>query len=179
MLRSSKDLEDELTQDIPKDDGSSISKSVINRYFRTRRLNWKFKTFSLGRNWHCHSLGIDELIIGLTIVAIGTSLPELAASITSAIKGHHDIAIGNILGSNLFNLATVLPLPAIIAPSILTESVMQRDYWWMLATTLAFIGLITFFSKTKRKSIPSWTGYLLLMSYLVYLISLYMSTMSI
>lgn len=59
--------------------------------------------------------GISELVIGLTIVAIGTSLPELAASVASALKGHHDIALGNIVGSNMFNLLAVLPMPGLFA----------------------------------------------------------------
>lgn len=179
LLRSNKNLKDELTQDLPEDDGSSISKSMVIAILGLAALIGSSKLLVWGATGIATLLGIDELIIGLTIVAIGTSLPELAASITSAIKGHHDIAIGNIMGSNIFNLATVLPLPAIIAPSILTESIMQRDFWWMLATTLAFIGLIIFFRTTKAKSIPSWAGYLLLASYLVYLITLCISTMSI
>ena len=59
--------------------------------------------------------GVSELVIGLTIVAIGTSLPELAASVASALKGHHDIALGNVVGSNIFNLLAVLPMPGLFA----------------------------------------------------------------
>ncbi|MGD8910862.1 MAG: calcium/sodium antiporter, partial [Chromatiales bacterium] len=62
------------------------------------------------------ALGVSDVVIGLTIVAIGTSLPELAASITSALKGEHDIAIGNVIGSNLYNILAVLSLPGLIAP---------------------------------------------------------------
>ena len=61
-------------------------------------------------------LAIDELIIGLTIVAIGTSLPELAASVSAAVKGHSDIAIGNIIGSNILNVLAVLSVPALMHP---------------------------------------------------------------
>uniref|UniRef100_UPI003564E413 calcium/sodium antiporter n=1 Tax=Halomonas sp. TaxID=1486246 RepID=UPI003564E413 len=61
-------------------------------------------------------LGVSELLIGLTVVAIGTSLPELTACVASALKRHHDIAIGNVIGSNLFNLLAVLPIPGLLAP---------------------------------------------------------------
>ena len=73
------------------------------------------------------AFGISELVIGLTIIAIGTSLPELAASITGALKKEHDIVIGNVVGSNLFNTLGVLAVPGLIAPAELAEGVMQRD----------------------------------------------------
>lgn len=72
-------------------------------------------------------LGVSELIIGLTIVAIGTSLPELAASVSGALKNEHDIAIGNVVGSNLFNTLGVLAIPGIMAPSALSSGVLDRD----------------------------------------------------
>ncbi len=83
-----------------------------------------------------HALGISELIIGLTIIAIGTSLPELAASVVSARKGHAEIALGNVLGSNLFNLLAVLPIPGLLATLTLDTNVMSRDYPVMTALTL-------------------------------------------
>ena len=73
------------------------------------------------------AMGISELIIGLTIIAIGTSLPELAATIAAALKKEHDIAIGNIVGSNLFNTLGVLAIPGLLAPSPLVEGIMERD----------------------------------------------------
>jgi len=72
-------------------------------------------------------LGISELVIGLTIIAIGTSLPELAASIAGALKGEHDLAIGNVVGSNLFNTLGVLAIPGIIQPAPLVEGILERD----------------------------------------------------
>ena len=82
------------------------------------------------------ALGISDLIIGLTIVAIGTSLPELAATIMSAYKKEHDIALGNIIGSNIFNMLGVLAFPAIIAPGALPEGVLERDLPWTIGLTL-------------------------------------------
>ena len=68
-------------------------------------------------------LGISEPVIGLTVIAIGTSLPELAASVTSALKGHHDIALGNIIGSNLFNILLVMGNAGSIQPPSLVEAI--------------------------------------------------------
>jgi len=72
-------------------------------------------------------LGISELVIGLTVIAIGTSLPELAASIAGALKGEHDLAIGNVVGSNLFNTLGVLAIPGLIQPAPLAEGILERD----------------------------------------------------
>jgi len=72
-------------------------------------------------------LGVSELVIGLTVIAIGTSLPELAASITGALKNEHDIAIGNVVGSNLFNTLGVLAIPGLIKPSTLEAGILDRD----------------------------------------------------
>lgn len=81
------------------------------------------------------ALGVSELIIGLTIVAIGTSLPELAAAVMSALKGHSDIAIGAIVGSNVFNLLVVLAGPGLFGPLTLNASVMTRDWPVTMITT--------------------------------------------
>ena len=83
------------------------------------------------------ALGVSDLVIGLTIVAIGTSLPELAASIASALKGEPDLAIGNVVGSNLWNLLAVLGVPALLAPGAIPAEALDRDMLVMLALTLA------------------------------------------
>jgi cation:H+ antiporter len=82
-------------------------------------------------------LGVSDLIIGLTIIAIGTSLPELAATVMSALRNEHDIAIGNIIGSNMFNLLGVMGLPGLLAPASLDAEVLTRDYPLMIGLTLA------------------------------------------
>ncbi len=84
-----------------------------------------------------HTFGVSDLVIGLTIVAIGTSLPELATSITSALKGEHELAVGNIIGSNLYNLLAVLAIPGLMSPGPVAEEVLSRDMPLMLALTLA------------------------------------------
>lgn len=100
------------------------------------------------------SMGVSELMIGLTIIAIGTSLPELAASVMSARKGHAEIALGNVLGSNLFNLLAVLPVPGLLSNLVLDESVTTRDYPVMFALTL-LLGVAMYSAHSlakKRKS---------------------------
>lgn len=87
------------------------------------------------------ALGVSDLIIGLTIVALGTSLPELAASVMSALKNEHDIAVGNVIGSNMFNLLAVLGIPGLIAPGPVDSAVLSRDYPIMIGLTLILLVL--------------------------------------
>jgi len=82
------------------------------------------------------ALGVSELIIGLTIVAIGTSLPELTATVGSALKGHSDIAIGNVVGSNILNILAVLAIPGLIGGTVVDPIALWRDCGMMLALTL-------------------------------------------
>jgi cation:H+ antiporter len=85
------------------------------------------------------TLGVSELVIGLTIVAVGTSLPELAASVASALKGHHDIALGNIIGSNIFNIIAVASIPGVVGPLVIDASILSRDYFVMAGLTLLLV----------------------------------------
>lgn len=118
------------------------------------------------------SLGVSDLVIGLTIVAIGTSLPELAASIASALKNHHDIAIGNIVGSNIFNLLAVMPLPGLILPFHFDPSVLTRDFAIMVGFTFALYVFSRIVSKGK---VDRLEGCILLTGYAAYLGLLYNS----
>jgi cation:H+ antiporter len=98
-------------------------------------------------------LGVSELVIGLTIVAVGTSLPELAATITSAMRGHTEIALGNIIGSNLFNLLAVMAIPGIVANETLDPEAISRDYLTMALLTV-FLAIAIFVSRKRSKSSP-------------------------
>ena len=122
-------------------------------------------------------LGVSDLVIGLTVVAIGTSLPELAASVMSAIKGHHDIAVGNIIGSNLFNILLVMTAAGAIAPIPLSQEVFYRDYISMAAMTglMVLMLLVTLFGREKSNhnaTIPRGFGLVLLLAYAGYYIIL-------
>lgn len=83
------------------------------------------------------ALGVSDLIIGLTIVAVGTSLPELASSVIAARKGEHDIALGNIIGSNLFNTLAVVGIAGSIAPMAVSPELLYRDVMTMIVLTLS------------------------------------------
>jgi cation:H+ antiporter len=83
--------------------------------------------------------GLSELVIGLTIIAIGTSLPELAACIAGVLKNEDDLALGNIIGSNIFNILAVLAMPGLIAPGVVDENAATRDSYIMLGLTVLLI----------------------------------------
>ena len=112
-------------------------------------------------------LGMSELVIGLTIVAIGTSLPELATSITSTLKGHDDLALGNIVGSNILNLLLVLPVPAFLSPFAISQSVLWRDYLLMAGLT-AFLAILIYHLSKSGKPLNRLSGGILLLVYIAY-----------
>ena len=120
-----------------------------------------------------HHLGISDLIIGLTIVALGTSLPELAASLMSALKHEHDIAIGNVIGSNMFNLLAVLGLPGLIAPGPIAPAVINRDFPVMVGLTVALFIMAYGFRGPGR--INRYEAGLLLIAFIGYQTLLYFS----
>lgn len=113
------------------------------------------------------SLGISDLIIGLTIVAIGTSLPELASALAAVKKNEHDLILGNILGSGIFNTLAVVGLAAVIKPLSVAPEVLYRDWTLMFGLTLAL--LVMGFGLTGwRKLISRVDGALLLLVYVGY-----------
>lgn len=126
------------------------------------------------------TLGVSELIIGLTIVAVGTSLPELAATIASALRGHTEIAIGNVIGSNMFNLLAVMSIPGIVAAETLEPAVMTRDYPTMAFLTV-FLAFAIFISLGRKASTDGHSylgrtvGVLLVSFYALYYYWLYIS----
>lgn len=95
--------------------------------------------------------GLSELIIGLTIVAVGTSLPELVSSLSAARKGEHDMALGNIIGSNIFNTLAVVGLATVIAPIAADPVILSRDVMAMGVLTILLVTLCVFAFKTKRQ----------------------------
>lgn len=112
--------------------------------------------------------GVSDLIIGLTIIALGTSLPELAASVIAAKKGEHDIAIGNVVGSNMFNLLAVIGIATVIHPmgSIAAE-VLNRDWVIMFLLTLVLLAFAYGF-KGRQGRINRFEGAFLVMCYIAY-----------
>ncbi|MEG3756088.1 calcium/sodium antiporter [Psychromonas arctica] len=117
---------------------------------------------------------VSDLIIGLTIVAIGTSLPELATTIAAARKKEFDLAVGNIIGSNMFNILGVMALPGLIKPGSFDPAVIVRDYPVMLGLTLALIIFSIAWHKGKKSILGRVEGGLLLLGYIAYMVWIYL-----
>ena len=121
------------------------------------------------------SFGISDLVIGLTIIAIGTSLPELAASIMSVLKKEADIAVGNVVGSNMFNMLAVIGVPVLIQPSTFGGEVLLRDFPVMIAMTL-IMGWMVFIRKPGQ--FDRIEGAILLICFISYLYWLFADPLS-
>lgn len=111
--------------------------------------------------------GVTERVIGLTIVAAGTSTPEMAASVAAARKGHSDIAVANLLGSNVFNLLGILGSTAVLTPIPVAAEIVRSDAWWMMATAVVLLPLMRVGRRITRAE-----GGLLSAGYVVYVILL-------
>jgi cation:H+ antiporter len=110
--------------------------------------------------------GLSDLVIGLTIIAIGTSLPELAASIAGVLRNEDDLALGNIIGSNIFNILAVLAMPGLIAPGVIDPSAAGRDIYTMLGLVVVLVAF-SFNFRGKRR-INRWEGGGLVGCFIVY-----------
>ncbi len=113
--------------------------------------------------------GFGELVIGLTIIAIGTSLPELATSVAGALKGEDDMALGSIIGSNIFNIVIVLGIPALLSPGDITQEAFLRDYWVMLIASI----MLTVLCLRRTHRINRMAGAVLLCGFIAYLTLLF------
>lgn len=114
---------------------------------------------TIALNW-----GLSDEVIGLTVVAIGTSLPELAASMMAVIRGNSNLAIGNVVGSNIFNIAAIMGITLIISPVPVGENIIHVDMWVMLAVAL-LLGAIAYF----MNAITRWMGLVMLALYTSYI----------
>ena len=112
---------------------------------------------------------VPELIIGLTLIALGTSIPELAVAITSAIKKQHEMVVGNIIGSNIFNTVAVLAIPGLISPVRVQEEI-TTDYITMLGLTiLLYLFFLTDFFSDKKDTMSRLEGFVLIMILSIYI----------
>ena len=119
--------------------------------------------FVEGASAIARKLGIPSIVIGLTIVALGTSLPELAVSVTAALEGSNDIALGNVTGSNMVNLLAVVGLSAVIRPMRVERPVLKRDYAMTLfMTALMLICSLDYFPDPSGAQLSRTDGLLLL-----------------
>ena len=118
-------------------------------------------------------LNISELIIGLTIIAIGTSLPELAATISAVLKKKTDMVVGNVIGSNVLNITLVVPIIGFFSSVQLDQVLLSRDYTIMISATIVFMLVVLFYSnKVFSVSAIRLIGILFVSSYILYLLSL-------
>lgn len=171
--RNQDPIESEIVEELEQVPAMTVTRSLVLfvlglvvMFLSSRLLVWG--CVEIARFW-----GVSELVIGLTIVAIGTSLPELAATLVSAIKGEHDLALGNIIGSNMFNLLGVLALPGLLAPGGLGGDVLERDFPVMLILTVALFAMA--YGRDGRGRINRIEGGLFLLVYMGYLYRLYLA----
>jgi cation:H+ antiporter len=130
-------------------------------------------TLLLGAHWMVDGaldiakiLGVSEVVIGITMVALATSIPELAVSVVSAFRGEYGLAIGNIVGSNIFNLLAVIGVAAIIQPAVLPPSVLSLHIFVMVAFTLVLFAMT--YEYEGRGQITRFEGLALIAAYLAY-----------
>jgi len=114
-----------------------------------------------------YNFGMSEKLVGLTIIAMGTSLPELVTSIVAALKGENDIALGNVLGSNIFNILLIIGLSSVISPISVTSSLIV-DFAYLIAITL-FIFALVFIVKKPEKKLSRFEGAILVLLYIGYM----------
>ena len=112
------------------------------------------------------AVGVSEVVIGVTLVALATSLPELAVSAVSALKGEYGLAIGNIVGSNIFNLLAVVGVAAAIEPAILPPTVLSLHIFVMVAFTLVLFAMT--YEYDGRGAISRFEGFMLISAYLAF-----------
>ncbi|RMX21043.1 sodium:calcium antiporter [Legionella jordanis] len=115
-----------------------------------------------------HMLGVSDLIMGLTILSIGTCLPELMTSVVAVLKDADDIAIGNILGANMFNLLAVIIFPSIIHPAVISTTLLWRDIPVMFITTFVLLWI----NYRNKQKMARWHGGILVLIYICYMCSL-------
>jgi len=125
------------------------------------------KLLVLGATNIAYMYNVSDFVIGITVVAVGTSLPELAASVTGVLKGEHELAIGNVIGSNIFNLLAVLGIPGLINGVGLQPSILQIDYAFMFGLTVA-MSIMAWGSKGKPGEITRLEGGILLSCFIAY-----------
>ena len=162
-------------EEIPAE-GVSIGRAVLYLLVGLVLLIVSSRMLVWGAVYMAHALGVSDLLIGLTIVAVGTSLPELASSIAAARRGENDLAVGNIIGSNIFNTLVVVGLASVIAPIKAADpEVMSRDVPIMSALTLLLLIICIPFKKKNGKRVSGFGrigGALFLSLYVAYLVLL-------
>lgn len=162
------DTEEEEEEEAP----ASLLRAIIYLVFGLALLILSAEALVRAATSIAESIGVSAGVIGLTIVALGTSLPELATTVACALRGHHDLAIGNIVGSNIMNLLIVLPFPGLLSPGPIESSLLVRDYVTMLAMTL-LLAIICYRAIKAKKQIGRLSGVTFLLMYIGWFVVLY------
>lgn len=182
MIKANKSMDtsdpmvDETLQELEDHPELTLKKSIVFLLGGLVILMISAKMMVWGAEEIAIAFNVPEVIIGLTIIAIGTSLPELAAAIAAARKNEADLMIGNIVGSNLFNILAVLAVPALLAPSVLDNEILNQDLPVMLAFTIAM--LLLALPLLGKASINRAKGILLTACFVSYLVMLYFRTVA-
>jgi cation:H+ antiporter len=167
-------LSEEFAEEIPE--GMSMGKAIFWLVVGLLVLLGSARLVVYGASEVARHFGVSDLVIGLTVVALGTSLPELAASVVSAMKNEHDIAIGNVVGSNMFNLLGVLAFPGLIRPGEVGPAVLTRDFPVMLGVTiLLWLKARGFY---KKSELTRFNGATLVLIYVGYVAWLFIDTLN-
>ncbi|NEN22861.1 calcium/sodium antiporter [Cryomorpha ignava] len=149
-------------------DEKSKSKSywvfILYIILGTAGLIFGAKWFLEGAETVARDFGISDRVIAISLVAFGTSVPELAASVIAAFKKEQDISLGNIIGSNLFNILAILGVTSLIQPIQVAQEIMDNDIFWMLGTSFLILPLSIVGFKMGR-----WQGFVLLASYITFM----------
>jgi len=164
-------LAGEFEQELAQDKTDSVAKSTFLLIFGLLLLLGGAELLVRGAIAIAQEFGVSDLVIGLTIVAIGTSLPELAASITSVIKNEADIAVGNVIGSNMFNMLMVLGIPILIHPTEVSTDVIYRDIPIMITLTLLMGWMVFVYGRGKFDRIEGGFLFLCFIAYQYWLFS--------
>ncbi|MFT5131708.1 MAG: cation:H+ antiporter [Gammaproteobacteria bacterium] len=164
-------LVNEFEHELAEEQSISIGKSCLFLFIGLTLLLIGAELLVRGAVAIAQEFGLSDLVIGLTIVAVGTSLPELAASVSSAMKNEADIAIGNIIGSNMFNMLMVLGVPALIQPAEVGADVMHRDFPIMIFLTLLMGWMVFFHGRGKFDRVEGGFLFLCFIAYQYWLFS--------
>jgi cation:H+ antiporter len=149
----------------PRPTGNAVLKNVLLCLAGLVGLALGAKMTLAGAVFLGYRIGLSKAVIGLTIIAIGTSLPELVTCVVAALKGHHDISVGNLVGSNVFNTLLVTGVAGAVRPFHVAESLLHTDYWVMITVSAAFACAVI----VGRRTIGRLSGTLLVCGYFTYM----------
>jgi cation:H+ antiporter len=161
--------------EVPDDDGEEFDAFAHRSYgalaalivVGTVGLNFGADWFIAGARGLASRAGVSDHIIGVTAVAFGTSVPELVASGAAAMKGESDLALGNLIGSNIFNILLALGLTAVVHPVDVDPLALESDVWWMLGVAALLLPMMI-----HKRMIHKWKGAILLAIYIAYIASI-------